>query len=78
MQLPMATLVILLSHPMAIINPELQVHGVEELRVVDTSIMPTLTTGNTNTPTIMIGKITADLIKVAGRVSQRVLSAFAN
>lgn len=78
MQLPMATLVILLSHPMAIINPELRVHGVEELRVVDASIMPTLTTGNTNAPTIMIGKIAADLIKVGGRVSQRVLSAFAN
>ena len=78
MQLPMATLVISLSHPMAIVNPELRVHGVEGLRVIDASIMPTLITGNTNAPTIMIGKIAVDLIKVAGRVSQRVLSAFAN
>nr|WP_250126177.1 GMC oxidoreductase [Chroococcidiopsis sp. CCMEE 29] len=51
------------TDPMAVVDPEFRVHGVEGLRIVDASIMPTITTGNTNAPTIMIGEKAADLIK---------------
>jgi choline dehydrogenase len=51
------------SDPMAVVNDRLQVHGVHGLRVVDTSIIPTLTSGNTNAPVIMISEKTADLLK---------------
>lgn len=51
------------SDPLAVVGADLRVHGVAGLRVVDASVMPTLTTGNTNGPTIMIAEKAADLIR---------------
>ncbi|CAG0918968.1 unnamed protein product [Notodromas monacha] len=49
--------------PEAVVDPELRVYGIKSLRVADCSIMPTIVSGNTNAPTIMIGERASDLIK---------------
>ena len=49
--------------PMAVVDPELRVHGIDGLRIADASIMPTVVSGNTNAATIMIGERAADMVR---------------
>lgn len=57
--------------PMAVVDAELRVHGIEGLRVADASIMPTLTSGNTNAPCMMIGEKCAAMALAAAADSAR-------
>jgi choline dehydrogenase len=49
--------------PLAVVDSQLRVKGVARLRVIDASVMPTITSGNTNSPTIMIAEKAAQLIR---------------
>jgi choline dehydrogenase len=50
------------SDPMAVVDEKLRVHSMKNLRIVDASIMPTFTSGNTNAPCIMIGEKASSMI----------------
>jgi len=56
---------------MAVVDNELRVHGLHSLRVADASIMPTLTSGNTNAPCIMIGEKCAEMVLAAAVAKER-------
>ena len=56
--------------PLAVVDPELRVIGVDRLRVIDSSVMPSITTGNLNAPTIMIGEKGADHVLGRGLLAR--------
>jgi choline dehydrogenase len=51
------------SDTMAVVDDRLRVNGIEGLRIVDASIMPTITSGNTNSPVVMIAEKASVMIK---------------
>jgi len=57
----------LASDPLMVVDGELRVAGVDRLRVVDASVMPTITSGNTNAPTMMIAEKGAAFIRAAAK-----------
>ena len=59
------------SDPMAVVDSELRVHGIAGLRIADASIMPTLTSGNTNAPSIMIGEKCAEMVLAAAEARKQ-------
>jgi choline dehydrogenase-like flavoprotein len=50
------------SDPLAVVDERLRVMGIDRLRVIDASVMPTITSGNTNSPTIMIAEKGAAMV----------------
>jgi choline dehydrogenase len=63
------------SDQMAVVDDQLRVHGLERLRVIDASVMPTVTSTNTNAPTIMIAEKGAELLRRAARAAEAAVSA---
>ncbi|MEM6662383.1 MAG: choline dehydrogenase [Pseudomonadota bacterium] len=55
------------NDPMAVVDPTLSVHGMQGLRIADCSIMPTVPSGNTNAPAIMVGEKCADMMLDAAK-----------
>jgi choline dehydrogenase len=55
------------DHAMAVVDSQLKVHGLDGIRVIDASVMPAVTSNNTNAPTIMIAEKGAEAIKSAAR-----------
>ena len=55
------------NHGMSVVDDQLRVHGLEALRIIDASVMPAVTSTNTNAPTIMIAEKGAAIIKGAAR-----------
>ncbi len=55
------------ADPRAVVDAQLRVHGVGGLRVIDASVMPTITSGNTNAPTLMIAERGAEFVRQALR-----------
>ena len=51
----------------SVVDAQLRVHGLQGLRVIDASVFPTLTSGNTNAPTLMLAEKGADLVLAATR-----------
>ena len=55
------------NDPNAVVSPQLKVHGLENLRIIDSSVMPMIPSGNTYAATMMIAEKGADLVKEDAR-----------